>query len=50
MYVRYIGVQYSDGKVFDGNYDAPTPTGLSLQGVIKGWTPGFEGQEGRLPC
>ena len=44
VYVRYIGAQYSDGKVFDGNYDK-TPTGLSLQGVIKGWTQGLKGKK-----
>ena len=44
VYVRYIGVQYSDGKVFDGNYDS-TPMGISLQGVIKGWTQGLKGKK-----
>ena len=45
VYVRYIGVQYSDGKVVDGNYDAATPMGISLQGVIKGWTQGLKGKK-----
>ena len=45
VYVRYIGVKYSDGKVFDSNYDAATPTGISLQGVIKGWTQGLKGKK-----
>ena len=27
VYVRYIGVQYSDGKVVDGNYDRRHPDG-----------------------
>ena len=45
MYVRYIGVQYSDGKVVDGNYDAATPMGISLQGVIRGWTQGMKGKK-----
>ena len=44
IYVRYIGAQYSDGKVFDGNYDK-IPAGLSLQGVIKGWTAGLTGKK-----
>lgn len=44
VYVRYIGVQYSDGKVVDGNYDS-TPMGISLQGVIKGWTQGLTGKK-----
>ena len=45
VYVRYIGVQYSDGKVVDGNYAAATPMGISLQGVIKGWTQGLKGKK-----
>ncbi|WP_314849582.1 FKBP-type peptidyl-prolyl cis-trans isomerase, partial [Rothia mucilaginosa] len=45
VYVRYIGVQYSDSKVVDGNYDAATPMGISLQGVIKGWTQGLKGKK-----
>lgn len=44
VYVRYIGAQYSDGKVFDGNFDG-TPAGLSMQGVIKGWTNGLTGKK-----
>lgn len=44
VYVRYIGVQYSDGKVVDGNFDS-TPMGISLQGVIKGWTQGLTGKK-----
>lgn len=44
VYVRYIGVQYSDGKVVDGNFDS-TPMGISLQGVIKGWTQGLKGKK-----
>ncbi len=44
VYVRYIGVQYSDGKVVDGNFDN-TPMGISLQGVIKGWTQGLTGKK-----
>ena len=44
IYVRYLGVQYSDGKVFDGNYDK-IPAALSLQGVIKGWTAGLTGKK-----
>lgn len=44
IYVRYIGAQYSDGQVFDGNYDK-IPAGLSLQGVIKGWTAGLTGKK-----
>ena len=45
VWIRYIGVQYSDGKVFDGNYNAPLPVRLSLQGVIKGWTQGLKGKK-----
>ena len=44
IYVRYLGVQYSDGKVFDGNYEK-IPAALSLQGVIKGWTAGLTGKK-----
>lgn len=45
VYVRYIGVQYSDGKVFDGNYDK-TPYEASLySGNIKGWTQGLTGKK-----
>lgn len=45
VYVRYIGVQYSDGKVVDGNYDK-TPFEASLyNGVIKGWTQGLTGKK-----
>lgn len=44
VYVRYIGVQYSDGKIVDGNFDS-TPMGISLQGVIKGWTQGLTGKK-----
>ena len=44
VYVRYIGAQYSDGKVFDGNYEK-IPAALSLQGVIKGWTAGLTGKK-----
>ena len=43
--MRYIGVKYSDGKVFDSNYDAATPMGISLQGVIEGWTQGLKGKK-----
>ena len=45
VWIRYIGVQYSDGKVVDGNYNAYLPTRLSLQGVIKGWTQGLTGKK-----
>lgn len=49
VYVRYIGAQYSDGKVFDGNYDG-TPLERSLMqgaynGVIKGWIQGLTGKK-----
>lgn len=51
VYVRYIGVQYSDGKVVDGNYDkAPAEislyTGLARQNTaIKGWAQGLAGKK-----
>ena len=44
LYVRYIGAQWSDGQVFDGNYNTQ-PISFSLQGVIKGWTQGLAGQK-----
>lgn len=50
VYVRYIGVQYSDGKVFDGNYNSSVPLEQTLlQGAfrapIKGWTQGLTGKK-----
>lgn len=51
VYVRYIGMQYSDGKVVDGNYnktpyEASLYTGLSrINTAIKGWGQGLTGKK-----
>lgn len=44
VYVRYIGAQWSDGKVFDGNYDKQVAN-FQLNGVIKGWKQGLKGKK-----
>ena len=44
-YVRYIGAQYSDGKVFQSNYNS-VPVGLDLyQGSIRGMAEGLTGKK-----
>src|SRR5699024_7809472 len=43
IYVNYVGVTWSDGTQFDGNFGA-TPTALSLNGVIEGWKQGLAGK------
>lgn len=43
LYVNYVGVTWSDGAQFDGNFGA-TPTALSLNGVIEGWKQGLAGK------
>lgn len=43
IYVNYVGVTWSDGTQFDGNFGA-TPTPLSLNGVIEGWKQGLAGK------
>lgn len=43
VYVRYQGVQWSDGKAFDGNFgDKGNTASFPLGGVIKGWTEGLK--------
>ena len=44
VFVRYIGAQWSDGTVFDGNYNSQI-TPFKLNGVIKGWTQGLKGKK-----
>lgn len=45
VYVRYVGVRWSDGKVFDGNFEGNKPIAeLSLQGVVPGMTKGLAGK------
>ncbi len=43
VYVNYVGVTWSDGAQFDGNFGA-TPADLSLNGVIEGWKQGLAGK------
>lgn len=41
--VKYLGVQWSDGAEFDGNFDSKEDLEFALTGVIKGWTQGLTG-------
>lgn len=43
LYVNYVGVKWSDGSEFDGNYGT-TPASLSLSQVIEGWKKGLAGK------
>lgn len=42
--VSYMGVSWSDGQVFDQNYDS-SPTALALTGVVKGFRAALIGQK-----
>lgn len=45
LYVRYQGVQWSDGKAFDGNYgNDKVAAAISLDQVIEGWKKGLTGK------
>lgn len=43
LYVNYVGLTWSDGAEFDGNYGS-TPAALSLSQVIEGWKKGLTGK------
>ena len=43
--VNYVGVLYSNGKVFDASWSRGKPTTFPLSGVIPGWTQGLVGMK-----
>ncbi|WP_237208855.1 FKBP-type peptidyl-prolyl cis-trans isomerase [Rothia nasimurium] len=43
VYVNYVGVKWSDGEQFDGNFGA-SPINFKLNSVIEGWQKGLEGK------
>jgi len=43
--VNYVGVLYSNGKVFDASWNRGMPTTFPLSGVIPGWTQGLVGMK-----
>ena len=42
--VNYVGVNLSDGKVFDSSFDRGEKATFPLTGVIQGWTQGLTGK------
>ncbi|WP_421084083.1 FKBP-type peptidyl-prolyl cis-trans isomerase [Rothia nasimurium] len=43
VYVNYVGVKWSDGEQFDGNFGS-SPINFKLNSVIEGWQKGLEGK------
>lgn len=44
VFVRYIGAQWSEGTVFESNYNGQVAP-FKLNGVIKGWAQGLKGKK-----
>nr|WP_239478579.1 FKBP-type peptidyl-prolyl cis-trans isomerase [Rothia sp. ZJ1223] len=47
LFVRYLGVTWNNGEVFDGNYaEGAAPASFPLnENLIKGWVDGLQGQK-----
>ena len=43
--VNYVGVLYSNGKVFDASWKRHEPSTFALKSVIRGWTEGIPGMK-----